>query len=154
MKRAAEMIHIVPEERAAYLKRYLEPTESVAKLLWDCGIRKQYYYEMKDYIIRTYKYTGTHFKEDMQKVMENPETADFFLQKRRGEVAPEDLDRTNWWAPLHWLGKSIDQNPMGADETGHEAPGYSAQTSGCMVLGEDSSYLAYDEDDWSESIHM
>ena len=65
MKRASEIIHIVPEEkREKYLEKYLNPSDEVAAVLWQGGIRKQFYYEFGGDILRTYEYSGKNFNRD------------------------------------------------------------------------------------------
>lgn len=158
MKRAAELIFIVPEEREAYLKKYTEPSEQTAKLLWKCGIRRQFYYAIDNLLLRTYEYTGKHFLEDMEKISSAPETSDFFLKKRRRDVAEAEREHTNWWAPLKWYGSSLTSDPCDEDEDGEEEnmtceERYHCMTSGDMGKNECKDFC-YDDDDWSESIHM
>ena len=82
MKRSAEIIHIIPAEKEEYLNKYLHPTEKIARILWQCGIRKQYYYEFGGEILRTYEYTGHNFTKDMSAVAGTEETKDFFKAEK------------------------------------------------------------------------
>ena len=86
MKRASEIIHIVPEEkREEYLEKYLNPSDEVAAVLWQGGIRKQFYYEFGGDILRTYEYSGKNFNRDMNIIASNPETAERMCLKMRGK---------------------------------------------------------------------
>lgn len=156
MKRAAEIIHIVSEERKKYLEKYADPTEEIATILWNSGIRKQYYYEFGDEILRTYEYAGKEFHKDMQRINETEETRDFFISKRRRDVPEEERSSTNWWAPLKWYGSSVMRAPEITDLTMEEQ--YRSMISGGMDMESESEYerdlYSYDEDDWSESAHM
>ena len=154
MRRAAELIHIVPEEKEDYLRRYLNPSDSVAQILWICGIRKQYYYELDNLILRTYEYSGKNFYKDMAVLAENPQTHDFFVDKRRRDVPEAERENVNWWAPLKWLGNSLHSDPTPDEEEMPFNEWYHSIMSGKMDEEIDEKEYSYDEDDWSESVHM
>lgn len=147
MKRASEIIHIVPEEkREEYLRKYLNPSDKVAAVLWQCGIRKQFYYRFGGDILRTYEYTGKNFNRDMGVIANTPETADFFLKQRRMDTPEEEREKLNWWAPMRWCGSSLMNDPVPDEEEIYALDGN-------MAEGEAKDYT-YSEDDWSESVHM
>ena len=157
MKRASEIIHIVPEEkREKYLEKYLNPSEKVAAILWKCGIRKQFYYEFGGDILRTYEYSGNNFSRDMNTIASEPETEDFFMKQRRKDVPENVRAELCWWAPMKWRGSSVMSDP-GPDEEElwleGASSGHGRSLDGCMMDGETKDYV-YDEDDWSESVHM
>ena len=159
MKRASEIIHIVPEEeKEKYLKKYVNPSEKVAEILWKCGIRKQFYYEFGGDILRTYEYTGKNFGKDMDAVSENKETEDFFMNRRRKDVPEEKRMETCWWAPMKWCGSSVMSDPVPDDEEEmmNMVSGSASFLDGNMMIGEssDNRDYIYNEDDWSESVHM
>ena len=157
MKRASEIIHIVPEEkRERYLSKYLNPSEKVAAVLWQCGIRKQFYYEFGDDILRTYEYSGKNFNQDMNSIAANPETEDFFMKQRRKDVTENVRAELCWWAPMKWCGSSVMSDPVPDEEELQlecASSGHGSSLDGCMMDGEMKDYV-YDEDDWSESVHM
>ncbi len=162
MKRSAEIIHIVPEKKEAYLNKYLHPTEEILHILWDCGIRKQYYYEFGDEILRTYEYTGKKFAEDMAAIAANEATKDFFVEKRRKDVADDQLETTDWWAPIKWIGGLLLTEPASADDHAsmHSSYGEYGYILDGITYGNDNEdedegeKFSYDDDDWSESVHM
>ena len=51
MRRVEEIIHVVPEERDAYLQQHLNPSEKIAQILWIHGIRNQFYFNLNDLIL-------------------------------------------------------------------------------------------------------
>lgn len=157
MKRASEIIHIVPEEkREKYLEKYLNPSDEVAAVLWQGGIRKQFYYEFGGDILRTYEYSGKNFNRDMNIIASNPETADFFMKLRRKDVSENAREELCWWAPMKWRGSSVMSDPIPDDEELMLEgcfSGHGSSLDGSMMDGEMKDYV-YDEDDWSESVHM
>ena len=156
MKRSAEIIHIVSEDKAKFLQKYLHPSDKIAEILWKSGIRKQYYYEFGGDILRTYEYSGKNFTEDMATVANTPETADFFVKQRRKDVPENERENTNWWAPLKWEGSSLMSDPLPEEEeelSCATCAGHGCALDGTMCEGETCDYC-YSDDDWSESIHM
>lgn len=156
MKRAAEIIHIAAENRKEYLNKYINPSAKTAQILWECGIRKQFYYEFGEEILRPYEYTGKQFSEDMDAISNHKETEDFFLRQRRKDVPIEKRQTTNWWVPLKWCGASLMSEPA-EEDAGSLQEQYHRMMSGDMAMEEEQqehSRYTYDEDDWSESVHM
>lgn len=155
MKRATEIIHLLPENRKKYLEKYTNPSEETAQILWEAGIRKQFYYEFGTEILRTYEYTGSHFQMDMRNVLQEKETADFFLQKRRKNVPENERAATEWWAPLKWYGSSLMTEPQPEADEISNREAYHRMISGDMSEEtENTFHFIYEDDDWSESIHM
>ena len=62
MRRVEEIIHVVPEERDAYLQQHLNPSEKIAQILWIHGIRNQFYFNLNDLILMSFEYVGRHFR--------------------------------------------------------------------------------------------
>ena len=155
MKRVAELIHIIPSERDKYLKKYINPSDKIAQILWECGIRKQFYYELGEEILRTYEYTGKAFNKDMDIIVNFPETKDFFVKDRRKDLSEEERKTRNWWAPLKWFGSSLMTDPVPEEDelTASIRAGYECAMDGNMSDEEPRNYN-YSEDDWSESVHM
>ena len=156
MKRSAEIIHIVPEKKEAYLSKYLHPTEDILHILWNCGIRKQFYYEFGDEILRTYEYTGKNFTKDMEAIATNESTKDFFVAKRRKDVPEDQLETTDWWAPIKWIAGLLmtDPSPADDDKAMYSSYGEYGYTLDGMTYEDEGEEFSYDDDDWSESVHM
>ena len=157
MKRAAEIIHLLPENRKKYLEKYTNPSTEAARILWQAGIRKQFYYEFGDEILRTYEYTGKQFQVDMKRILQAKETTDFFLQRRRKDVPEKERAATEWWAPLKWYGASLMAEPQSEEDEMSNKEAYHRMASGEMSEEDEDMevfHFIYDEDDWSESIHM
>lgn len=155
MKRVAEMIYVVPEEREAFLKNHLAPTKEQEKIMWLNGMRNQFYFQFQDIILMTFEYVGDDFYGDMKKVKMLPQMDGFFVLRRRKDVAADQLKTTNWWAPLKIYGKALIDSPIGDDEnewTLREQ--YHAMVSGNMDQSMEDASLNYSEDDWSESVHF
>lgn len=156
MRRVAEIIHVVPEEREAYLKEHLNPSEDVSRIMWIHGVRNQFYFMLNDLILMTFEYVGKDFYKDMKELAVYPEVGSHFIQKRRRDVPMEERATTNWWAPLKKLGSILTENPMPADEEEELSmeEQYRSMLSGYMAEGVAETDLSYDEDDWSESVHI
>ena len=156
MRRVQEIIHVVPEKREAYLQLHLNPPEKVAQIMWIHGIRNQMFYSLNDLILMSFEYVGKEFYKDMEAIAAYPEMKEYLVQKRRKDVSAEERDTTDWWAPLKILASSLTESPMPSDEeegmTLEEQ--YRSMLNGYMVDGNVNSDIAYDEDDWSESIHI
>ncbi|MGI6006655.1 MAG: hypothetical protein ACOX8E_04075 [Ruminococcus sp.] len=156
MKQVQEIIHVIPEEREAYLQQHLHPSEKIAQILWIHGIRNQMYYSLNDLILMSFEYVGKEFHKDMDAIAAYPEMKNYLVQTRRKNVPQDKLETTNWWAPLKILGSTLTESPMPSDEeegmTLEEQ--YRSMLSGYMVDGNVNSDISYDEDDWSESIHI
>lgn len=157
MRRVAEIIYVVPEEREAYMKEHLNPSERVAQILWIHGIRNQCFYAMNDLLLLCFDYDGKHFYEDMAAIAAYPEMKNYLVQTRRRDVPADQQLTTNWWAPLKRLGSTLVESPMPDDEdegyTLEEQ--YRSMISGEMVRSVAATNdISFDEDDWSESIHI
>ncbi len=155
MKRVQEIIHVVPEERDAYLQQHLNPSKEVAQILWIHGIRNQCYFSLNHLILMNFEYVGKEFYKDMEAIASYPEMNGYLVQKRRKDVPLEERETTNWWAPLKILGSSLTKSPMpSAEEELTLEEQYRSMLSGYMEEGHVTSDISYDEDDWSESIHI
>ena len=156
MRRVEEIIHVVPEEREEYIRKHLNPSERIAQILWIHGIRNQFYYSLNDLILMSFEYVGREFYKDMAAIVAYPEMKGFFVEKRRKDVPVDEQMSTNWWAPLKRLGSALTESPMPDDEdeglTLEEQ--YRSMISGEMMEGMPVNDISYDEDDWSESIHI
>ena len=156
MRRVEEIIHVVPEEREEYIRKHLNPSERIAQILWIHGIRNQFYYSLNDLILMSFEYVGREFYKDMAAIVAYPEMKGFFVEKRRKDVPADEQMSTNWWAPLKRLGSALTESPMPDDEdeglTLEEQ--YRSMISGYMAEHPVRSDIAFDEDDWSESIHI
>nr|WP_296832771.1 hypothetical protein [uncultured Marvinbryantia sp.] len=156
MKRVAEMIYIVPEKRDEYLRKWLNPSLKTQQILWIHGIRNQYYFKLNEFIMMTFEYVGTKFQEDMNAIAKYPEIDALLVKKRRKEVPGEERDTTNWWAPVKRLGSILTESPMpeDRDEELSLTEQYHEMLSGRMGTESSGYDISYDEDDWSESIHI
>ncbi len=156
MRQVQEIIYVVPEEREAFIEKHLNPPTEILQILWKHGIRNQFFYELNDLILFSFEYVGANFYKDMASVTAYVETQGFFVQKRRRDVPIEELTTTNWWAPLKKLGKLLNENPMPSkeDEFSMEER-YHSMLSGFTFNSDDAAdSISYDEDDWSESVHI
>lgn len=151
MKRVQEIIYIVPEEREEFLEKCLNPTESIRKFYWDHGVRYQYFFALNDLILMTFEYVGNDFYKDMDALVENPEMHKYIVRQRRRDVDPEKLTTTNWWAPVKKLGCILTTSPTDDEE---EEVSQGEMLSGCMSAEEARYDVTFDDDDWSESIHI
>lgn len=158
MKRVEELIYIVPEERDSYLYQWLNPSLKTQQILWSHGMRNQYFFTMNDFILMTFEYVGNHFQEDMDRIAEYPEIDALLVKKRRKDVPPEQRDKVNWWAPIKKAGSILTEDPMpgsmSEDPELTSEEQYHEMLSGSMNRTASRYDIAYDEDDWSESIHI
>ncbi len=149
MKRVAEIIYIVKEEREAFLHGALNLTPEEAHVLWLCGVRNQQYFALNDLIFMTFEYSGNNFNEDMAKMAAYLDSKGLLVEKRRKDVPVEERDTTNWWAPVKKLGNLLTSKPV---------INKNDDVFDCYFDGEMTSApkydIAFDEDDWSESIHF
>lgn len=156
-RRVEEIIYVVPEEREAYLEAHLNPPEKIQRIMWSHGMRKQFYFYLNDMILMSFEYVGNDFHTDMGAMMEHPEMKDFLIPTRRRDVPADQLLTTNWWAPLQRIGGTLLESPMPDDDMEEVAQEeyYHAMLGGYTANKEHEEIdLAYDEDDWSESIHI
>ena len=155
MRRVEEVIYVVPEERKAFLEKQLNPSEKTRKFMWQHGIRNQYFYELEEFILMTFEYVGDDFYKDMAVLSATLEDEGYFIKERRRDVAPGQLKTTNWWAPLKILGSNFVQTPFSSEEDVEADELASEAKNGCIHDEDDiRSNIAFDADDWSESIHF
>lgn len=152
MRRVAEIIYIVEEEREAFLNGALNLSEEEQKMLWMCGVRKQQYFTMNDLIFMTFEYKGDHFEEDMEKMANYLDSKGLLIKKRRKDVPVEERETTSWWAPVKKLGTLLESKPdFGEDD---EEQDYLTKLDGCMSSQEKYYDISFDEDDWTEGMHI
>ncbi len=155
MRRVEEVIYVVPEERKAFLEKQLNPSEKTRKFMWQHGIRNQFFYELEEFILMTFEYVGDDFYKDMAVLSATLEDEGYFIKERRRDVAPEQLKTTNWWAPLKILDSNFVQTPFSSEEDVEADELASEAKNGCIHDEDDiRSNIAFDADDWSESIHF
>ena len=155
MRRVEEVIYVVPEERKAFLEKQLNPSEKTRKFMWQHGIRNQFFYVLEEFILMTFEYVGDDFYKDMAVLSATLEDEGYFIKERRRDVAPGQLKTTNWWAPLKILGSNFVQTPFSSEEDVEADELASEAKNGCIHDEDDiRSNIAFDADDWSESIHF
>ncbi len=152
MRRVAEVIYIVPEEREAYLQKCLNPSEETQKLLWMKGVRNQFYFELQGLIIMTFEYVGHTFQADMDTLASYPQLKDICIPTRRRDVPAGLLMSTNWWAPVKRLGGILTGNMSWDGEAPEHTLG--EHRGGFMVDEPVRNDISYSDDDWSESVHF
>ena len=155
MIQVAEIMYIVPEKREAFLQQLLNPSIQEQQIAWMYGIRNKCFYRMNELILETFDYVGKNFHQDMQEYTAHPVIAPTLVSTRRRDVPVTELGRTNWWAPIKVEGRILLESPMPDDE--EEEPlteMYRAMVNGEMIDSVSENDLTYDEDDWSESIHI
>ena len=156
MRRVEEVIYIVPEQREAYLYHMLNPTQETLQVYWMHGVRNQYYFQLNNYILMTFTYQGNNFKKDMVELSAYLAAKGLLIQKRRKDVQPDRLMEENWWAPVKRLGYLLSENPMPeSKEEEQDLEGmYHEMISGYMSEESGNEDIYYNDDDWSESLHM
>lgn len=155
MIQVAEIMYIVPEKREAFLQQLLNPSLQEQQIAWMYGIRNKCFYRMNELILETFDYVGKNFHKDMQEYTAHPVIAPTLVSTRRRDVPITELGRTNWWAPIKVEGRILLESPMPDDE--EEEPlteMYRSMVNGEMLDSVSEHDLTYDEDDWSESIHI
>lgn len=152
MRRVAEIMYIVEEERDEYLKGLLNPDIETRKVQWLCGVRKQQYFELNDYIFMTFEYDGNDFKGDMKKMASYLESKGHLINKRRKDVPLEERRTTNWWAPVKRLASLLETNPN--DESEFNQADYVAMLDGCMNAYDVDSDISYAQEDWEEVVSI
>lgn len=148
MRRVAEIIYIVEEERENFLKGAINLTNEESKVLWLCGVRKQQYFALNDLIFLTFEYEGKNFEKDMEKMASYLDSKGLLVKNRRKDVPISERETTNWWAPVKKLGSLLENKPFEEDEE----QDYHYYFDGNMSTKKYD--IAYDEDDWSEGIHI
>lgn len=157
MKRVQEIIHIVPEKREAYLNYHLNLSKESQQVLWLHGIRNQVFFDLNGLILETFEYVGHNFKSDMAIVSGLLAKEGFLVEKRRRDVPAGELETTNWWAPIKRIGEILAEDPFPGDDAEEElsqAEQYRSIISGYMEENDIHIEVGYDEDDWSESVHI
>lgn len=149
-KRVAEIIYIVDEERESFLKGVMNLTDEESKVLWMCGVRRQHYFALNDLIFMTFEYHGKDFEGDMEKMAAYLDNKGLLVKKRRKDVPVEEREKTNWWAPVKKLGSILESKPFEDDEE----QDYNYYFDGSMSSKEEYYDISFDEDDWSEGIHI
>ena len=155
MIQVAEIMYIVPEKREDFLQQLLNPSLQEQQIAWMYGIRNKCFYRMNELILETFDYVGKNFHKDMQEYTAHPVIAPTLVSTRRRDVPITELGRTNWWAPIKVEGRILLESPMPDDE--EEEPlteMYRSMVNGEMIVSVSEHDLTYDEDDWSESIHI
>ena len=155
MIQVAEIMYIVPEKREAFLQQLLNPSLQEQQIAWMYGIRNKCFYRMNELILETFDHVGKNFHKDMQEYTAHPVIAPTLVSTRRRDVPITELGRTNWWAPIKVEGRILLESPMPDDE--EEEPlteMYRSMVNGEMIDSVSEHDLTYDEDDWSESIHI
>lgn len=155
MIQVAEIMYIVPEKREAFLQQLLNPSLQEQQIAWMYGIRNKCFYRMNELILETFDYVGKNFHKDMQEYTAHPVIAPTLVSTRRRDIPITELGRTNWWAPIKVEGRILLESPMPDDE--EEEPlteMYRSMVNGEMIDSVSEHDLTYDEDDWSESIHI
>ena len=153
-RRVEELIHIIPEEKEAYLETHLNPSAELVQLMWMHGMRKQFYFDLGDQILMSFEYVGKDFHKDMTLMSCHPLMKEFLIPARRRDIPVDKLETTNWWAPLKRYGGLLLESPIPDDEDVEQEQYLHSLLSGCTVPEEDEMDFAYDEDDWSESVHI
>lgn len=149
-KRVAEIMYIVEDERQAFLDGVLNIDDETAKALWVCGVRNQQYFALNELIFMTFEYRGSHFERDMETMAEYLDKKGLLIKKRRKDVPIDERSATNWWAPVKKLGEVLTSKPFEAEEE----QDYITYFDGNMSNKTEYSDISFDEDDWTESIHI
>lgn len=151
MRRVAELIYIVEEERAAFIEGAINPDEETKRILWLCGVRKQQYFALNDILFMTFEYDGKNFAADMNKMAVYLDSRNLLVKQRRKDVPVDQLKSTNWWAPVKRLASLLDSSPIVEDETDYNL--YD-MLDGSMSEHDGYGNISYDEDDWSEAFQF
>lgn len=152
MKRVAEIIYIVENEREDFLNNAINMSNEEKKILWLCGVRKQQYFALNELIFMTFEYDGKDFASDMDKMANYLEGKGVLVKSRRKDVPPEKRATTNWWAPVKRLGSLLDEKPF-MDDAEWELSGRDILNG---YTGSASEYndISFNEDDWVDDIHI
>ena len=154
MKRVAEIIYIVESEREAFLEGAIHPDAETEKVLWLCGVRKQQYFALNELIFMTFEYKGTDFADDMAKMASYLDSRGHLVKKRRKDVPASEREATNWWAPVRKIGSILDSAPLSLEEDDRSQAAYMAMLDGGMNYSEETNNISYDDDDWTEGMHI
>lgn len=154
MRRVAEIIHIVEADRERFLHDAINADEETQKMLWLCGVREQQYFALNEIILMTFEYSGKDFKADMAKMAAYLDSKGHLVQTRRRDVPVEERETTNWWAPLKKIGSVLEKRPAFDYHDDSWQHDYMAILDGGIRHMDFKNDTAFDEDDWSESIHI
>lgn len=153
MKRVAEIMYIVESEREEFIKGATNPDEETLEVLWCCGVRRQQYFSLNEFIFMTFEYEGNDFVRDMGKMASYLDSKGLLVNKRRKDVPVELRKTTNWWAPVKKIGDGLllNENPIVPKEGEYSL---TAALDGTMAEGDYYNDLSYSEDDWTDSFHF
>lgn len=146
MRRVAEIIYIVENEREKFLSDALNLDDEAKRVLWLCGVRKQQYFLLNDLIFMTFEYDGHDFYEDMEKMAKYLSTKGVLVQKRRKDVPIEERESTNWWAPVKKLGSLLESRPVFESED--EDLERQSMLGGFTDSSSDYYDISYSDEDW------
>ena len=152
MRRVAEIIYIVENEREDFLNQVINLDEESKKILWLCGVRKQQYFLMNELIFMTFEYEGNDFYDDMEKMTNYLDNKGVLVRKRRKDVPVNERQTTNWWAPVKKVGSVLDKKPdFGSEESEMERQ---SMLSGYTGGGADYYDISYSDEDWVDDIRV
>lgn len=154
MKRVAEIIHIVEAQREAFINSALNPDDEAQEVLWLCGVRSQQYFALGELIFMTFEYAGNDFKADMDRMAAYLDAKGNLVKMRRKDVPAQDRDNTNWWAPVKKLGTLFEETPRTKGFEAAKQADYMAMLDGYMPEYDRNNDISYDEDDWTEGMHI
>lgn len=152
MRRVAEIIYIVENEREKFLNEAINLDEEAKRVLWLCGVRKQQYFLLNELIFMTFEYDGNDFYSDMEKMANYLSTKGALVQKRRKDVPVEERETTNWWAPVKKLGSILEHKP----EFDSEESEMERQSMLSGYTGGDADFcdISYSDEDWVDDIRI
>lgn len=148
MKRVAEMIYVVEEERKEFLEGAINLDDESKEVLWKLGVRNQIYFTMNEFILMTFEYVGNDFNEDMKKMAAYLKKTGHLIEKRRKDIPIDERKTTNWWAPIKKVGTLLESSPLIAEKDYLEDD-YNGMLDGFMT-GNVKSDISYDEQDWED----
>lgn len=151
MRRVAEIIYVVENEREAFLDGAIHPDAETERVLWLCGVRKQQYFSLNEFIFMTFEYEGNDFNGDMNKMALYLDSKGLLVKQRRKDILPEKRSTTNWWAPVKKLGTVLDHKPAIKESVNYNLMDL---LDGSMTEYDSYSNISYDEDDWSEEFRI
>ncbi|MDO4622316.1 MAG: hypothetical protein Q4B22_05115 [Eubacteriales bacterium] len=147
MRRVAEIMYVVPEERQAFLKKITNPSAEVQKFMWTHGIRNQYFFQVEDKILMTFEYVGSDFYADMNAFSSIQAAEGYLIEKRPRDIKASEIRSVNWWAPLKILGKNLEKDPFAGGATISDENIAQMSKYGAMLADIDDD-LGYDDSDW------
>lgn len=150
MKRVAELIYVVEDERAKFIDGAINPDQETKEVLWSLGVRNQIYFSINEYIIMTFEYAGNDFASDMKKMAAYLEKTGHLIKLRRKDVPIEERKTTSWWAPIKKLGTVLENAPVSSAEKDYLEEDYNGMLDGFMSVSSIKSDISYDEQDWED----